>query len=75
MPATTGSCSFKMSQKYDPVLNAVLSVGAHNCKFYGVNLIVYFLTENLENKLEREFEVIDNDSGAVIMTNERKMCK
>ena len=75
VPSTTGSCSFKMSQKYDPTQNAVMSVGAHNCKYYGVNLIVYFLTENLEEKLEREFKVTDEDSGEIVMQNDRRQCK
>ena len=64
-----------MSQKYDVTTNSVMAVAAHDCKYYGVNLIVYFLTENLEERVEREFKVVDEDTGDVVMQNDRRQCK
>ena len=64
-----------MSQKYDADTNSVISVGAHTCKYYGVNLIVYFLTENFEERVQREFKVVDEDTGDVVMQNDRRQCK
>ena len=60
------TCNFVLTQAYDRELNKVKAVGAHNCKYYGVNLAVYFSTKDFEEKLSREFKVTDDDTGTVI---------
>ena len=44
MPAKVGTCNFKLTQELDRGLNSIKAVGAHNCKYYGVNLVVFYLT-------------------------------
>ena len=38
LPFKSGTCNFLLQQEYDDVLEVVKSVGAHNCKYYGVSL-------------------------------------
>ena len=50
-------------------------MGAHNCKYYGVNLVVFYRTTDYDDKILRQFKVVDDDTGSVVFENEEKECK
>ena len=75
MEQKAGTCNFKLTQEFDQELNAIKAVGAHNCKYYGVNLVVFYLTTDYKDKISRHFKVVDEDTSEIISENEEKGCK
>lgn len=51
-----------------------MTVAAHNCQGYGVNLTLYVTPDDWDNKLERQFKVTGED-GTVTAENELVECK
>jgi len=49
-------------------------VAAHNCPAHAIILDIYYNTTDFEDRILREFEVVDDDTGLVVFGNEEVFC-
>lgn len=67
-----GYCGFRLREDFDETLGRFISVGAHNCQGYGVNLTLYMLPADW-GMIEKEFVVTDA-RGQITNQNQRMEC-
>lgn len=67
------NCNFNLDEKRDPITDIHKIAAVHDCDMYGVNLILYLKTEDLETRLEESFKVTDS-SGNVVAGNKLVSC-
>jgi hypothetical protein len=63
-----GYCGFRLREDYDEELGQFMSVGAHNCYGYGVNLTLYMLPADWD-RIEKKFYVMDVEGNIMYENN------
>ena len=63
-----------MNQQRDENNGKVMLVAAHDCANYGVQLSVLFMRTDWNDRFEKHYRVIDQETGEEIYGNELQQC-
>ncbi len=67
--ATDGKCIFKIEQEREPISDKLLTIGAHSCNYFGLQVTLYMRVSDWNDKLERQFKVDDPVTGEEMLGN------
>lgn len=67
--ATDGKCIFKIEQEREPISDKLLTIGAHSCNYFGLQVTLYMRVSDWNDKLERQFKVDDPVTGEELLGN------